>query len=37
MAWAVRLALLSAVLFGVVTMHSFGHPTQRARQHADSG
>ncbi|WP_078592123.1 hypothetical protein [Streptomyces megasporus] len=29
-AWAVRLALLSAVLFGVVTMHSFGHPTEHS-------
>ena len=27
-AWAVRLVLLSAVLFGVVTMHSFGHPAE---------
>ncbi|MFP8959015.1 hypothetical protein ACLIYP_00290 [Streptomyces nanhaiensis] len=32
-AWTVRLLLLSAVLGGIVTMHSFGHPTQRTPSH----
>ncbi|WP_343239774.1 hypothetical protein [Streptomyces sp. SID9913] len=36
MAWVVRLALLSAVLFGVVTMHSFGHPTQQTPSHSSA-
>ncbi len=35
-AWCGRLLLFAALLLGIVTMHTFGHPSAHASSHASS-